>query len=113
MSVRRCTESSRDVQVARGRTRWAGANPEQKRAARRLWDGGGRVMLARGPQGVGKTTLPQAGGSALRAGTAGHKALSNLGTSGQRMYHPLRPRAWPACREKGRPCADHNLMPGK
>src|SRR3954454_264730 len=60
-------------------------------------------MPGRGPRGVGKTTLPQAGGSALRAGTAGHKALSNLGTSGQRMYHPLRPRARPACREKGRP----------
>jgi hypothetical protein len=70
-------------------------------------------MLARGPQGLGKTTLPQAGGSALPAGTAGHKALSNLGTSGQRMYHPLRPRGWLADREKGRPYAEHNLMPGK
>ena len=77
----------------------AGANPEQKRAVRRLWDFGGRVMPERGPQGVGKTRLPQAGRSALRAGTAGHKALSNLGTSGQRMYHPLRPRARLACRE--------------
>ena len=80
---------------------------------RRLWDGGGRVMLGRGPQGVGKTTLPQAGRSALRGGTAGHKALSNLGTSGQKRYHPLCPRARLACREKGRPCAEHNLTPGK
>ena len=35
-------------------------------------------MLARGPQGVGKTTLPQAGRSTLRAGTAGHKAHGSV-----------------------------------
>src|SRR5262249_49631837 len=84
--------------MGRGGRRWAGANPEQKRAVRRLWDGGGRVMLVRGPQGVGKTTLPQAGRSALRTGTAGPKALTNLVPAGQRMYHPLRPRGWLACR---------------
>ena len=97
--------------MARGRTRWAGANPEQKRAVRRLWDGG-RVMPERGPQGVGKTTLPRAVRSALRAGTAGHKALNNLGTLGQRCT-TLSARAPGWLAEKGRPCAEHNLMSGK
>jgi hypothetical protein len=81
--------------------------------ADRLWDSGGRVMLVRGPLGVGKTTVPQAGRNAFRMGTAGPKALTNLVPSGRKMYHPLGPGAWLACRERGRPCAEHNLMPGK
>jgi hypothetical protein len=50
---------------APGSTRRGGAKPIQKRAVRRLRDSGGRVMLVRGTPGVGQTTLPQAGGSAL------------------------------------------------
>lgn len=43
---------------------------------------------------------------------AGHKALSNLGTSGQRCTtRSARAPGWLV--EKGRPCAEHNLMSGK
>jgi conjugative relaxase-like TrwC/TraI family protein len=43
-------------------------NREQKRAVRRLWDSGDRVMLVRGAPGVGKTTLLQEAVEGIEAG---------------------------------------------
>src|ERR671925_378984 len=71
-------------------SRWAPGGTRQ--AVRRLWDCGDRVMPVCGAPGVGRTTLLQEGRSALRAGTAGHNALTNSVPSGKSMYHPLRPR---------------------
>jgi hypothetical protein len=51
--------------AARASGQWArggpggGANPEEKRAVRRLWDRGDRVMVVRGASGTGKTALLQ------------------------------------------------------
>ena len=40
-----------------------GANQEEKRAVRRLWDSGDRVMVVRGASGTGKTALLQRAGA--------------------------------------------------
>ena len=40
-----------------------GANPEEKRAVRRLWDSGDRVMVVRGASDTGKTALLQGAGA--------------------------------------------------